>query len=187
MTTMSFVQKVAEGKNSHELGWKQKNGDTKSVCAFFLIPTCSPVRFVVFVFLSCFPAEAFFFFFKSHIYLPGGCGQAVVTRACPSPTRYFPGLFAGHDPTRGPGQEVSNLSRVESGRVRTYHGSGRDTRPAASHSTREMRWYFRSFLSRRGYSFLTARPLPSMSSHLLTPAITMLHTKQVRLVKLHYP
>ena len=65
MTTMSFVQKVAEGKNSHELGWKQKNGDTKSVCAFFLIPTCSPVRFVVFVFLSCFPAEAFFFFFSN--------------------------------------------------------------------------------------------------------------------------
>ena len=37
----------------------------------------------------------------------------------------FSGPFIGHYPTRGPGQEVSKLSRVESGRVRGSHGSGR--------------------------------------------------------------
>ena len=71
------------------------------------------------------------------------------------------GFSIGHDPTSGPGQEVSIMSRVESGRARKPHGSGRagpgggfkvprvrlghvgsgrpdPTRPATSDLTREM-------------------------------------------------
>ena len=41
---------------------------------------------------------------------------------------FFPGVFTGHDPTRGSCQEVIQISRVEWGRIREcfrYHGSGR--------------------------------------------------------------
>ena len=38
---------------------------------------------------------------------------------------FFSGPFTGHDPTRGLGQSVSKLSRVESGRVRRFDRSSR--------------------------------------------------------------
>ena len=77
----------------------------------------------------------------------------------------------GHGPSRGPGQGVSKLPRVESVRVRRSHGSGRvgsgrvgsggvpmsrvrssrvgsghpdSTRPAPSDPTREGPWYFQA-------------------------------------------
>ena len=43
-------------------------------------------------------------------------------------TEKLPGLFTGHDPTRGSGQGVFKISRVESGRVKRFsksRGSGR--------------------------------------------------------------
>lgn len=40
----------------------------------------------------------------------------------------FSGLFAGHNPTRGPGQQVYKPSWVESGRVRRSNGTGRARR-----------------------------------------------------------
>ena len=33
---------------------------------------------------------------------------------------HHPGLFTGHDPTRGSGQEVLEMSRVGSGRVQKF-------------------------------------------------------------------
>ena len=36
----------------------------------------------------------------------------------------YSGFLTGHDPTPGPVQDISNISRVESGRVRRSHGSG---------------------------------------------------------------
>ena len=68
--------------------------------------------------------------------LPERCGGSVfglgryVRMLLPSPlfrlviVSLFPGLFLGHDPTRGPDQEVSKLSRVESDRVRRSYGLG---------------------------------------------------------------
>ena len=35
------------------------------------------------------------------------------------------GLLTGHDPTRGPGYQVSRLSRVESGRIGRSHETAR--------------------------------------------------------------
>ena len=72
-----------------------------------------------------------------------GCDSCATTR--------YPGLFIGLDPTRGPGQEVPKLSRVESGRVGSggvtgrigsggfsFNGSGHPdlSRPVTSEPTR---------------------------------------------------